>query len=151
MNTKSAATGRDTVDRLMTQVPWTVIPSQTLAELVNQVMLRHAVSFVPVVEGAVVLGYIDTHILQKIDRENWASTKVGDVFVARDLHNCVAPDARAVKLLGRIRAGGTHKFLVVDGENLAGVITLSDLVGHLVEFPEAGPANEASNASGNCH
>lgn len=137
MNMQTATANNTVVSSVMMVTPRTVVPSQTLADMVNRVMLHHAVSFVPVVDGPVALGYIDTNILRKIDRENWASTQVGDVFVARDSSNCVSPDTEAVQLLQRIVPGGPRKFLVVDGETLLGVVTLADLVECLGEWFES--------------
>ena len=62
---------RCTVADLMTAMPRTVSPRQTLSDLVNQVFLRHAITFAPVVEGADLLGYVDLHLVRMIDRAHW--------------------------------------------------------------------------------
>ncbi|WP_299732630.1 site-2 protease family protein [uncultured Tateyamaria sp.] len=124
--TKSVLEGQD-VETLMTRDPITVSPETTLAALVNQIMLRHNVSFVPVVEGSVLLGHIDRLVLSGIDRENWASTRVGDVFVGLRDDVMVTPDTSLPDILNRIRQTGRRKFLVVSEHSLKGVMTLSDL------------------------
>lgn len=133
-----AALKARTVASMMTPAPWTVTPNQTLAEMVNQVMLRHAVSFVPVVEGKALLGYIDIHILKKIDRENWASTQVGDVFEGRAPQNVIAPDMATDDLLHRIGETGRRKFLVAEGDALVGVVSLSDLTAYMTILQQIG-------------
>jgi Zn-dependent protease/CBS domain-containing protein len=116
-----------TVGTLMSPDPITVSPDVTLATFVNQIMLRHKVSFVPVTEGEVLLGHIDQSLLSGLDRENWASTRVGDVFVG--LHDAVmvSPETLVPDLMDRIGQTGQRKFMVVSDHRLEGVITLSDL------------------------
>jgi Zn-dependent protease len=116
-----------TVAELMTGDPITVQPETTLAAFVNQIMLRHNISFVPVTEGTVLLGHIDRSLLSGIDRENWASTQVGDVFVGLNDAVLVTPETPLPNLVERIAKTGQRKFMVVADHQLRGVITLSDL------------------------
>ncbi len=126
-----------TVSELMTRDLITAQPETTLAAFVNQIMLRHNVSFVPVTEGTVLLGHIDRSVLSGIDRENWASTQVGDVFVGLNDAVLVAPDTLLPDLMERIAKTGQRKFMVVDDHRLRGVITLSDLTACLHENMQA--------------
>ena len=77
------------------------------------------------------LGHIDHAMLSGIDRENWSSTKVGDVFAGLDAASSVDPKVPVEDLLKRIAATGRRKFLVVENGTLVGVISLSDLARHL--------------------
>ncbi|KIN62683.1 Metallopeptidase, M50 family [Sulfitobacter noctilucicola] len=120
-----------TVGSLMVRHPVTVGPDITLDYLINQIMLGRGVSFVPVTEGSVLLGHIDRSIVAGIDRENWASTRVGDVFVGLEDGVMIGPDTGVQDLLQIVSATGQRKFLVVSGHQLEGVITLSDLTQHL--------------------
>ena len=89
------------------------------------------------VENEVLLGYIDTEVLSNIDRENWANTQVGDVFVELDGSALVAPDLPAQDVMARVAETGRRKFLVVEDHKLKGVVTLSDLahfIGLLTEL-----------------
>ncbi|AXI44191.1 site-2 protease family protein [Sulfitobacter sp. SK011] len=115
------------VDAMMKRDPITVGPEMTLAELADQIMLRHGVSFVPVLDDSVLLGHIDTTVLSSIDRENWSNTRVGDVFVGLDQNVLVPPELPVPELLGIIANTGRRKFLVVSDHRLVGVITLADL------------------------
>jgi len=123
---KSVFEGR-MVSSLMTRDPITVNPETMLATFVNQIMLRHNVSFVPVTEGSVLLGHIDRSVLIGIDRENWANTRVGDVFVGLNDTAMVSPELLLPDLMERIGKTGHRKFMVVSNHELKGVITLSDL------------------------
>ncbi len=116
---------------LMTLSPITVGPELILSEFVNQIMLRDNVSFVPVVEGDVLLGHIDQFVLSGIDPENWGNTRVGDVFVGLEPSTIVAPDMSVKDLFEIIGETNQRKFMVVDDHTLLGVITLADLTRYL--------------------
>lgn len=121
-------TGR-TVGDVMTRAPWTARPDQTLSELVNRLFLAQAITFAPVVENDALLGYVDIHMVQRIDRENWTNATVDDVIESVGPDNTVSPDLRADALFARIARTGRRKFLVVAGTALVGVVTLADLIG----------------------
>jgi Zn-dependent protease/predicted transcriptional regulator len=127
----AAAPDGRTVADLMTRDPCTVQPDQPLSELVSQVFLDQGISFAPVVENGVVLGYVDTQLVLRIDRENWATTVVDDVIESISDENSVPPDLPGRDLLDRIGRTGRRKFMVVAGTALVGVVTLSDLITYL--------------------
>lgn len=116
---------------LMIRDPYVVSPELTLAEFVNRIMLKHRVNFVPVVADGVLIGQMDRDVLAAIDRENWTSTRVGDVFAGLDVASTIPPDMPIDQLLKLVAETGTRKFLVVDDHTLKGVITLANLIGHL--------------------
>lgn len=120
-----------TVADLMYRDPITVGPNLTLSDFVDQVMLHHRVSFVPVVEASVLLGHIDWAVLSGIDQEHWGSTRVGDVFVGLDPASTIPHDFPARDLLAQMSKTGVRKYLVVDDHQLQGVITLSDFTRYL--------------------
>lgn len=127
---KSTFAGK-TVRAVMIQDPVVVSPELTLSEFVNRVMLEHRVSFVPVVADGVLIGQIDKDVLSAIDRDNWTSTRVGDVFAGLDVATTIPPQMPIDDLLKLIAQTGTRKFLVVDDHKLLGVVTLANLIGHL--------------------
>lgn len=126
-----AALKGKTVTALMTATPLTVGPSSTVAQLVDTVMLPNAFSFVPVIEGEHLLGYVDAAMLKAIDRENWADTQVGDIFEPVGPANAVPPDMATEALVRRISETGRRKFLITEKGRLLGVISLSDLMAYL--------------------
>jgi CBS domain-containing protein len=110
----------------------------TLADLVDNVMLRQRVSFIPVMERGVLLGHMDSAVLNGIDRENWSNTHVGDVYVALSDDTIIPSNMPVTELFERIAASGQRKFLVVDERRLAGVITTADLTRYLALVQELG-------------
>ncbi len=142
---KTSLMGR-TVAHLMTRAVHTASPDDTLTELVDGVMLRHSVSFLPVTEGEHLLGYVDSGLLQTIDRENWDSTHVSDIYVARDPTNTITPDLATDALMSRIAKSGRRKFLVAEDGRFLGVITLADLMAYLAILQDLGPARSTGTA-----
>ncbi|WP_299784164.1 site-2 protease family protein [uncultured Roseobacter sp.] len=120
-----------TVATLMQRDPIVISPEMTLSEFVNRIMLRHNVSFVPVVEDGVLLGHMDQAVLAGIDREHWSNTRVGDVFAGLDGQASISGEMPVQDLMARIADTGRRKFLVVDGHQLMGVISLADLTRYL--------------------
>lgn len=135
-----SALGNRTVARMMTEDVHQASPDDTLSRVVNEIMLAHAVSFVPVTEGEHLLGYVDSSLVRRIDRENWDNTSVGDIFIASDSENTLRPDFLADALLQRIAKTGRRKYLVAEKERFLGVITLTDLLAYLAVLQEIGPA-----------
>lgn len=127
---KSTFAGK-TAAAVMIRNPVVVSPELTLSEFVNQVMLKHRISFAPVVADGVLIGQIDKEVLAAIDRDNWTNTRIGDVFAGLDVAATIPPDLPVEKLMMLIAQTGTRKFLVVDDHKLVGVITLANLIGHL--------------------
>ncbi len=127
---KQLVSGRMVAD-LMTRDPVTTRPDQTLAEVVDCVFLAEGISFAPVVENGRLLGYVDIHIVRSIDREDWATTTAGSVAEGLAGDNAIPPGLPVQDLLERISGTGRRKFLVVDGDVLQGVVTLSDVIAYL--------------------
>lgn len=138
-----AAFRNKVVASMMTEKPVITSPEHTLSHVINQLMLRHRVSFVPVVENGVLLGYVDSDVLSKIDRENWPNTKIGDVYVPLSEENSVGKDLPANQLMKQMSETGRRKFLVVRDQTLLGVVTLFDMLGYLAILQQINGQNDA--------
>ncbi len=122
--------GRQVRD-LMTRMPVVIRPDQSLADVVERVFLSEGISFAPVVENGALLGYVDLPLIRRIERENWATTRVDDVVEGVSDEITISADAPVSQLLEQIGRTGQRKLMVVDGRDLQGVITLSDVMGYL--------------------
>lgn len=116
------------IENLMSKVILTADVTDTVEMLINNTILRHGVSFVPVTEGNHLLGYIDNNVVQKIDKDNWATSRVGDVYVPSNENNTVAANLELADLIEKMSKTNQRKMLVADQGVLLGVITLSDLI-----------------------
>lgn len=126
-----SALQNQTVATMMNDTPIVATPELTLSSIVNQIMLRNRITFVPVVEDGVLLGYLDGEVLSKIDREHWHSTQAGDVYVPLNEDNSITAGLPADQVMQRMTQTGHRKLMVVQNGRLLGVITLSDLLGYL--------------------
>jgi Zn-dependent protease/CBS domain-containing protein len=135
-----------TVASMMSRSIHTASPDDTLADVIDRIMLRHSVSFVPVTEGEHLLGYVDTALLQKIDRDNWSDTHIADIYVGSDPTNTITPDYATDALMTRMASGGRRKFLVAEGGRFQGVITLADLMAYLAVLHDLGQVRSSGTA-----
>lgn len=134
---KAAMRGR-TVGMLMSATPWTTTPGSTIQEVVDDVILAHGVSFVPVLEGGRPIGMIDTAAIRSIDRENWDTTRVDDILIARSPEMIARPADSLESLFERITNTGRRKYLVESEGRLVGVVSLSDVMVHIGLLQELG-------------
>lgn len=117
-----------TVADLMTRRAIFAAPDMTLSDLVDEIVLMRRVSFVPVVEDRVLLGYVDLDILARIERDNWTTTRIDDVFIAADGDNTIPPDMPATELIERLTRSDRRKYMVAEGRTLLGVVSASDVM-----------------------
>lgn len=117
------------VSDLMAKNPVTASPDMTLAHVVNELFLRHWLSFIPVVEDGILLGAIDGGVVTGIDREFWHNTRVDDIFIVPTPAQLLTTRTPIAAVLKRIDRTGQRKFLITDGHRLRGVLTLADLHG----------------------
>lgn len=117
-----------TVSALMTRNPRVVDAGDTVNAIVNNVMLKHNVSFVPVLDGDQLLGYVDAAMIQTIDQENWGQTTAGDIFTAADSTNTVSANEKTEDVFDKMAKTGNRKLLIASNHRLEGVISLADLM-----------------------
>jgi len=119
------------VRRFMRDDPVTVPDSISLDEFVQEYVYRHHFKMFPVVSDGELLGCINTKQVKEIPREEWGSRTVHEVARRCTDENTVGPDEDAMKVLSRMNRSGESRMMVVDDGELAGVITLKDLLGFL--------------------
>ena len=136
---KDGLRGRQVAD-LMTTNPHIARPDMCVADLVDQVMLAHAISFVPVIADCQLVGQIYTRLVQTIPRADWAKRDVASVMVPVDLDCVISPQMTAQDALARLVAGPARKLIVVDRGVVCGVLSLRDLLGHIAVVQALGGA-----------
>ena len=134
---KAALRGK-TAASLMSEQVHTIDRTASILELVDNVMLRHGVSFVPVLSGETLMGYADTAGARTVAREDWASLPVSAIMVPVEASNTVATDTPLNEVFKRMAENSRRKLMVVEGRRLVGVISLSDLMHHLALQQEIG-------------
>ncbi|WP_138933469.1 site-2 protease family protein [Roseovarius arcticus] len=130
-----------TVSDMMTSNPQTVDVDTTIEALVAELMLPKTFTFVPVVDGDQLLGYLDSAMLRSIARDNWGNVQVGDIYEPATPENTVHPDLATTDLLQRMTDTGRRKYLVARDQRLIGVISLTDLMSYLSVLQDFGLQN----------
>jgi len=119
------------VQRLMTAEPVTVPPTASLEQLVNDYVYRFHHKMFPVVDDGRLAGCITTREVREVPRAEWASRTVGEVARACEAGNTIAAGSDALAALGQMSRTGVSRLMVVDGQRLAGIVSLKDLMGFL--------------------
>lgn len=139
---KAALRGK-TARMLMSEAVWTVELDDTIADLVDDVMLRHGVSFVPVLDGRRLAGVVDTAAARSVEKTDWPVRRVAQVMTPAGFDNTIAPDTPMDEVFIRLSTSPRRKLMVAEGDQLLGVISLSDLLHHLALQQEIGPTLRA--------
>ncbi len=82
----------------------------------------------PVLEGDSLKGCVTTREVKKVPREEWSRTTVGDIARTCSSENTIEPEADAMKALSRMNKTGSSRLMVTEGQKLAGIVTLKDLM-----------------------
>lgn len=123
---------------LMSDIVWTAPITDTVEDVVNNIMLKHGISFIPVVNGDNLIGYIDSSVTKSIERKNWPTTMLSEVAITPSEAICVTPDLPLNEVFKKLASNTKRKVLVVDGYKLLGVIALSDVLNYLTVQQDIG-------------
>jgi len=117
------------VKRFMKTDPVTVPASISLKELVEDYIYRHHYKMFPVMENSHKLaGCITTKQLRDVPRDEWDQTRVRDMAVECSPENTIESGEDAMKALSKMKQTGASRLMVVEGDHLAGIISLKDLL-----------------------
>jgi Zn-dependent protease/predicted transcriptional regulator len=128
------ALGALTVRDLMSAEVVTADADETIAELVER-LWRHHVSTVPVLERGRFVGIVSVSGLQKLDQSKRATARVRDVMRPAEASLTVGPDESVVVALQRASGNGLGRLAVLDGDRLAGYLSLKDITHMLALRP----------------
>lgn len=120
-----------TVSGLMTPNPMTVMPSQLLSDVVDNVMLSNNISFLPVQDNDELLGYIDLQTVTNIDRDKWNDVTVADIYKPTNNQNTIAANIAVEAVINKMSETGQRKQMVCDGQKLLGIVSLADLMKYI--------------------
>lgn len=119
----------ETVRTFMKKDPVTVSPSVTLDALVDDYVYRYHFKMFPVVSGSDKIdGCVTTSDIRTIPREEWKTKRVGEIMKPCSIDNTITADKDAMEALSLMNKTGRSRLLVVEGNRLAGVISLKDML-----------------------
>ncbi len=120
------------ISRFMNTEPVTVPAGTTVKRLVEDYIYRYHFKMFPVLDQTdKLIGCVTTRQVKALDRDQWSERLVGQITLSCSEKNSVAPDADAMQVLTRMNREGISRLMVVEGKQLAGIITLKDLLGFL--------------------
>ncbi|HDQ13628.1 MAG TPA: CBS domain-containing protein, partial [Sediminispirochaeta sp.] len=128
------------VRRFMNADPVTVPPSLSVKDLVEDYVYRYHYKMFPVVDDGKLLGCVSTKEVKEVPHEQWAQKRIEDLTTDCTSDNTLSPDTDAVEALSLMNRTGISRLMVTEGDRLAGIITLKDLLRFLslrVELEEA--------------
>ncbi|MFC7235315.1 CBS domain-containing protein [Halosegnis marinus] len=135
--TMTAAFEGVTVRDIMTPEPdvHTVSPDTSVAELLRRMFTERHTGY-PVVENGVVVGVVtlgDAQSVKEVERDAYTVEEV----MTRELRT-VGPDADAMDALDRMQETGVGRLLVMEGDDLVGIVSRTDLMTALDIIKQSG-------------
>ena len=116
------------VERFMKPEPISVSPSITISELVQDYFYKYHYKMFPVLENGQVKGCISTREVKQIPQDRWSDYRVADILKPCSRENTVSLREDAIKALSLMSSTGNSRLMVLDGDKLAGIVTLKDLL-----------------------
>ena len=121
------------VSRFMNTSPVTVPPNLSVEDLVEGYIYKNHFKMFPVVAAGShkLAGCVTTSDVKKVPRDEWRRHSIQEVLHPCSPENTIGPDTDAVRALAQINKSGQSRLMVVDHDQLVGVVALKDLVGFL--------------------
>jgi Zn-dependent protease/predicted transcriptional regulator len=113
---------------LMVRDPLTVTPDLTLEELYDRVIWAHRYTTYPVVEDGRVVGLLPFRCVAQVPRSEWGTRRVRDCMLALDKVPLMRADEPAAEALAELSDGVGRALVVEDGNRLAGLLSITDVV-----------------------
>jgi Zn-dependent protease/CBS domain-containing protein len=113
----------DVMARDLLRIP----PDLTLQQAVDGYFMRYDHGAFPVEEQGRTVGLLTLRGVRRVPREQWPSRRVRDLMVPLGGQVAVAPNARMDGVLGKLEDGEAGRVLVLQGDEVVGIITPSDL------------------------
>ncbi len=117
------------VRKYMKDDPVTVPAGISVLEFVEDYILRHHFKMFPVVdEDGRLAGCATLNQVKEIPKEEWGRRGVTELSKACSAENTISPDDLVLNALGLMSRTNASRLIVMEGDRLAGVITLKDIM-----------------------
>jgi Zn-dependent protease/CBS domain-containing protein len=116
---------------LMTPSPVTVAPDLTLGRFVDEVVQHRRYTTYPVVADGKPVGLLPFRRVAQVPRERWDRETVRDCMLPLEEVPQLSVDDDAVEALAELQQSDVNRGLVVDGDALVGILSISDLASAL--------------------
>jgi Zn-dependent protease/predicted transcriptional regulator len=116
------------VSRFMKTEVVTVPRETPVSDLVEEYFYKHHYKMFPVVTGGRLTGCVSTREVSQLPRDQWNQQTAGAIAVQCAPEQRITADTDAVDALALMHKSGTSRLLVMDGDRIAGILTLKDLL-----------------------
>nr|MBC7245569.1 site-2 protease family protein [Chloroflexota bacterium] len=113
-------------------------PHLTLDTLVDEIILPSGRRCFPVQEGGQLYGLLTLHRISQVPRQAWGHTRVQDVMIPRVQLKTVHPDDELDVILERMTTEDVNQFLVLDEDELLGMVARDNLLNFIRVRSELG-------------
>jgi Zn-dependent protease len=112
---------------LMVRDPVTVPAEMSIGRFMDEVAWTRRYTTYPVMDDGRVVGLLAFRCVAEVPRSDWDERLVRECMIDRDKVPNLGEDEPAVEALAELSEAGIHRGLVVDGERLAGLVSITDL------------------------
>ena len=112
---------------LMVREPVTVRPDLTLGQFMDDVVWARRYTTYPVVEDGRAVGLLPFRCVAEVPRSEWDRRRVGDCMLPRERVPVLEEEEDLTEALQELSEGPVQRGLVLDGDRLAGFLSISDL------------------------
>jgi CBS domain-containing protein len=102
-------------------------PELSLQDAVDDYFMRHDHGGFPVQEQGRTIGLLTLRGVRRVPRTQWPTRRVREAMVPLGDQVVVAPEARMDGVVGKLQDGQANRVLVVEDDEVVGIITPSDL------------------------
>jgi CBS domain-containing protein len=122
---------------MMTECP-RIPRGLTLDVLVDQVVLPSGRRCFPIMEDDQVHGLLTLHLIKKVPREQWTTTRVEEVMIPLADLKTVRPDDELTTVFKRMTAEDINQFPVMENGRLLGMVARDSMLAFLRTRAELG-------------
>lgn len=112
---------------LMVRDPVTVDPDLTIGQFMDDIASSRRFTTYPVVDDGRPVGLIAFRSVSAVPRQEWDTRRVRDSMIPLDEVPKLTEDERAVDALADLSSPTSNRGLVVEGDRLAGLLSITDL------------------------
>ncbi len=116
------------VRKFMNATPVVVGPAVSIQDLVDNYIYKYHYKMFPVVDHAKLVGYVSSQEIKTLPREQWPQHEVREVAKPYSPDNTIDPEEDAFKAVAQMTRTGNSRLMVVDKEQLVGIIAFKDLM-----------------------
>ena len=117
-----------TVRQVMVHPVVTLLPDMSVQDAVDQYFVAHGFGGFPVCEEGLVLGVVTVRDVQALPTGLWPWRHVREIMRPASPAFCIPPDWSVMQAMERMVQGGWDRLVVMENEDIVGLITRSAIV-----------------------